>query len=195
MPSESVTHQSKEFAKVNYAEKVLRNREFYNCTFIACDFNKSDLRDNSFEDCIFENCNFSMTIIEGAGFRNAIFRGCKLLGMDFTRCNPFAFSFWFEDCRMDYSTFYGAKLKNTKFLNSMLTEVDFSQADLTSAIFDGSDLSGATFQQTNLEKADFRKATNFAIDPDANKMKKAKFSAHNLDGLLFKHQLDIDYEG
>jgi len=59
-----------------------------------------------------------------------------------------------------------------------LKETDFSDVNLSASVFSDCDLTG-----TN----------NYSIDPEFNKLKKAKFSAFNLGGLLYKHQLDIDY--
>lgn len=191
MTNEIITHEHKEFKNIDYTDKVLRKREFYNCKFIICNFTKSDLRGNSFEDCIFQDCNFSMTEVEGVGFRNATFIGCKILGIDFSKCNKFILSFRFDTCIMDYCTFFGVKLKKTHFIKCSLKETDFSEADLTSAVFTSTDLTGTKFSNTLLEKADFSSATNFAIDPEFNKVKNAKFSALQLEGLLYKYQLDI----
>ena len=193
MTNEIITHENKVFENVNHSGKILRNREFYKCTFVMCDFTKSDLRGNDFEDCTFQDCNFSMTEIEGVGFRSAAFIGCKILGIDFTRCNKLMFSFRFENCILDYCTFFGTKLKKTHFIKCSLKEVDFGETDLTSSLFTNTDLMGAQFSNTVLEKADFSSATNFAIDPESNKLKKAKFSALQLEGLLYKYQLDIFY--
>ncbi|HEY0298714.1 MAG TPA: pentapeptide repeat-containing protein [Arachidicoccus sp.] len=191
---EPVLHQNKTFTNVIYAGKKLLNREFEKCEFINCDFTKSDLSNNDFESCTFKQCNFSLAIIENTGFRNASFIGCKILGLDFTKCNKFLFSFAFSDCHLDYCTFFGTKLKKTNFLNCSMKEVEFSESDLSLAVFKNCDLTGARFQNTNLEKADFRTAQNFAIDPDVNKIKRAKFSVMNLEGLLLRYNLDISYE-
>lgn len=190
---ENIVHENKTFSGVNYAEKKLRNRGFVKCEFVSCDFNKSDLKGNDFEDCTFRQCNFSMADIDGTGFRNAVFIGCKMLGIDFTRGSKFAFSFSFTECYLDYSNFFGTKLRKTIFKDCTLKEVEFTEADLTASAFPGCDLLGAKFSNTLLEKADFRSAVNFGIDPDSNKMKKARFSALNLSGLLYRHNLDIDY--
>lgn len=192
---ETVVHQDKIFTHVDYGGKKLRNREFIRCEFIGCDFNKSDLKGNAFEDCSFKQCNFTMADVDNVGFRNAIFVDCKILGLDFTRCNTFAFSFSFTDCYLDYSIFYGTKLRKTVFKNCSLKDVEFSEADLTGSSFENCDLSATRFANTNLEKVDFSTAQNFAIDPESNKLKKAKFSALNLAGLLYKYNLDIDYDG
>lgn len=94
---ETVFHEDKTFSNINYAETKLRDREFVHCTFLNCNFHKSDLSDNSFEDCVFQNCNFSMTILNGAGMRDVTFIECKVLGVDFTKCNKYMFSFSFTN--------------------------------------------------------------------------------------------------
>lgn len=192
MSEEIVLHEDKQFARINYAEKALRNREFHRCSFIGCDFTKSDLRNISFVDCKFEHCNLTMANIDGVSFSNAAFSGCKLLGLNFTRCNSYLFSFQFENCMMEYAIFFGTKLKKTIFRECNLRHVDFSEADLSMSNFSDSDLYDAQFHHTNLERADFRTATNFSINPETNRMKQARFSALGLGGLLHKYQLDIE---
>ena len=87
--------------------------------------------------------------------------------------------------------FYNKKLKGTKFKNCSLHEVDFTETDLTNPTFDNCDLMGAIFRNSILEKADLRTAFHFSIDPEANRMKKAKFSRMGLDGLLHKYGIDV----
>jgi uncharacterized protein YjbI with pentapeptide repeats len=72
-----------------------------------------------------------------------------------------------------------------------MSNADFTNADIQGADLSGSDLSDARFDNTNLEKADFRTATGFQIDPDRNRLKKAKFNAQNALLLLQKYRLDI----
>ena len=79
-----------------------------------------------------------------------------------------------------------------KKLSNHFSEVDFTEADLTGALFDNCDLSQARFERTNLEKADLRSSRNFSIDPEINKIKKAKFSIHGITGLLDKYEIEID---
>jgi uncharacterized protein YjbI with pentapeptide repeats len=83
------------------------------------------------------------------------------------------------------------KLKGISFHNCSLLEVDFSEADLTSAFFDECDLLGAVFDNTILEKADLSKAYNYSIQPERNRIKKAKFSQSGLSGLLQHWGIDI----
>ncbi|ETZ20737.1 pentapeptide repeat-containing protein [Pedobacter sp. V48] len=193
--NETTIHEGKTFNSINYAEKRLENREFIKCEFVNCDFSKSDLSHNDFMDCHFKQCNFSLTVVTGTGFRDVTFTGCKILGIDFSKCNKFLFSFHFDRSHLDYSTFYGTKLKKTNFTECSLKETDFEECDLTSSVFHNCDLSGATFVRSVLEKTDFRTAKNFSLDPAVNKVKQAKFSALNLSGLLYQYNLDIDYPG
>ena len=192
MSEETTLHEDKTFTSVDYTDKKLRGREFLRCEFVNCDFSNSDLGDNDFADCHFKNCNFSLAKVSGTGFSDVKFTGCKVLGIDFSKSSKFLFSFSFEHCHLDYSTFFGRKLKKTKFIECSLKETDFEEADLTASVFHNCDLTGATFIKSVLEKTDFRTARHFNIDPAANKVKGAKFSNEGLIGLLYKYQLDID---
>jgi uncharacterized protein YjbI with pentapeptide repeats len=83
------------------------------------------------------------------------------------------------------------KLKKIQFISCQLEEADFSNTDLTEANFKEADLLNATFVDSKLNKADFSTAINFLIDPELNRMQGAKFSKHDLAGLLFKYKLKI----
>jgi len=82
-------------------------------------------------------------------------------------------------------------MKATQFRKCSLQEVDFIEADLSVALFDDCDMSGAMFEDTILEKADFRSASNYTIDPEINRIKKAKFSIPDVIGLLGKFDIKI----
>jgi uncharacterized protein YjbI with pentapeptide repeats len=115
-----------------------------------------------------------------------------MLGLHFENCNPFLFSISLDNCTLNLSSFYRVKLKNTKFKDCALLEVDFTEADLSNAIFENSDLAGAIFDNTILEKADLRSAFNYAIDPQQNRIKKARFSMAGISGLLYKYDIQIE---
>ena len=72
-----------------------------------------------------------------------------------------------------------------------MQEVDFAEANLSNSLFDNCDFSGTVFEHTNLEKADFRTAQNFAVNPETNNIKKAKFSKLGLIGLLYKYDIVV----
>jgi len=114
------------------------------------------------------------------------------MGLHFENCNPFLFSIDFDRCTVNLSSFYKLNLKRTKFKKSSLQEVDFTEADLSTAVFDNCDLSGAIFENTVLEKTDFRTALNYTIDPENNRMKKARFSLSGIAGLLSKYGIDVE---
>jgi len=48
------------------------------------------------------------------------------------------------------------------------------------------------FDNSILEAADFRNAYNFSIDPQTNRVKKAKFSFNNIAGLLDTFLVSIE---
>jgi len=77
-----------------------------------------------------------------------------------------------------------SKIRNYK-------EIDFAEADLSNSLFDNCNLLQAVFDHTILEKADFRTAYKYSIDPEINRIKKAKFSVAGISGLLDKHGIEI----
>jgi uncharacterized protein YjbI with pentapeptide repeats len=83
-------------------------------------------------------------------------------------------------------------LKKTVFRNCSLHEVDFTLCDLTFAAFDECSLMGATFDNSKLESCDFRTAVHYAINPEINKIKKAKFSIQGLPGLLYQYGIEVE---
>jgi uncharacterized protein YjbI with pentapeptide repeats len=123
--------------------------------------------------------------------RDIRFIDCKLLGLHFEDCSDFLFAVHFDKCVLNLSSFFKQKLKKTVFSNCGLHEVDFTEADCNNAVFEQCDLSGAKFEKTNLEKADLRTAFNYSIDPEINRIKKAKFSIEGIVGLLDKYDIQI----
>ena len=80
-------------------------------------------------------------------------------------------------------------MKSVNFSGSKIKECYFTNTCLAGAHFNGTELSGTTFHNCDLRKADFSSATQYSIDPCANKMKQAKFSLPEVVGLL--HGFDI----
>jgi uncharacterized protein YjbI with pentapeptide repeats len=83
------------------------------------------------------------------------------------------------------------RIKKSIFSNSQLQEVDFTEADLTGSVFDQCNLQQAIFYQTIIEKTDFRTSYNYGIDPEINRISKAKFSLSSISGLLNKYDIEI----
>jgi uncharacterized protein YjbI with pentapeptide repeats len=115
-----------------------------------------------------------------------------MLGLRFDTSNEFGLAFSFENCNLNHASFFKTKIKKTVFKQTQLQETDFAACDLTGAVFDRCDLSRAQFDQTNLEKTDFRTSGNYSINPELNRMKKAKFSLSGLPGLLEKYDIYIE---
>lgn len=166
--------------------------EYENCTFESCDFSESDFSEFKFTDCKFKECNLSMMKINRISFQNVNFIYCKMLGLRFDACNDFGLSFSFDGCQLNHSSFYKLKIKKTIFKNSQLQETDFTETDLTESEFDNCNLELATFDQTILEKADLRTSYHYSIDPELNRIKKAKFSVLGVAGLLGKYDIEIE---
>jgi uncharacterized protein YjbI with pentapeptide repeats len=117
-----------------------------------------------------------------------------MLGLHFENCNPLGLSFALDNCNLSHSSFYKTKLKKTRFKDLKLHEADFTECDLSNSVFENCDLMRATFDKTILEKTDFRSSFNYSIDPERNRLKKAKFSLSGIAGLLDKYDIDIDFK-
>ena len=182
----------KVFEGLDFSKKLLSKGDYENCKFVNCVFTNTDLSESNFVECEFVNCDLSNATVIDTAFREVKFKGCKLMGLRFENCNEFLFSVDFEDCRLSLSSFYKRRIPKTNFTGCNLREVDFSEADLNSSVFDNCDLSGAIFEKTILEKADLRTSFNFAIDPEVNKIAKAKFTINGVGGLLNKYDIIIE---
>jgi len=181
------------FDKRDFKANLLQKGEYESCTFKNCDLSEADLGDIRFIDCSFINCNLSLAKFKKTSFQDVKFKDCKMLGLRFEHCEPFNLSFSFDNCQLNHSSFYQVKLKKTVFNNCHLQESDFTESDLSSAVLDNCDLAGSTFENTILEKADLRTAYNYAIDPELNRIKRARFSLEGLPGLLGRYDIEIDH--
>ncbi len=184
--------EGKTFEKQDFTQTPLAKGEYEKCTFISCNFSEIDLSAINFSLCEFRSCNLSMVKLPKTTLREVKFKDCKQLGVLFEKCNEFLFSIHLENCLLDHSSFFKLSLKKMKFKNCSLQEVDFSEADLSAAVFENCDLKGATFDKSILERADFRTARNYSFDPEANSIRKAKFSLEGVPGLLNKYGIDIE---
>jgi fluoroquinolone resistance protein len=178
------------FEKYNAAEGY--NHEFSECTFVNCDFSNADFSAAELTECKFISCNLSMAKLENTVLNQVHFSNCKILGVDFSKCSKFLFSVSFEGCILNYSLFFKNDLKSTRFNKCQLNEASFVETNLTMAKFMDCELDKAVFDRANLEKADFSTSRNYAINPEINKLKKARFSLPDVVGLL--SHLDIVIE-
>lgn len=165
--------------------------EYDQCRFLNCVFLNVNLSGLHFNDCVFEDCDLSMATLKDTAFRDVKFKNCKLLGLRFDECNNFSLSFDFEGCMLQFSSFFRLKIPRTVFKDCKIEDVEFVETDLSNAAFYHCDLSRAVFENTILESADLQTAQNFSIDPDQNRIQKARFSTHNIAGLLHKYRIVI----
>ena len=183
--------QEQEFKGIDYSQERLSGKEYLDCRFMDCNFSGLDLGGIEFENCEFTGCDLSLVKLNRSAFREVIFSNCKMFGLHFQDCNDFLLSMDFRNCQLNLSSFFRGKAKGFRFKACLLQEVDFEEADLAGVSFDACDLAGAIFDQCNLEKCDFRTAINYQIDPNTNRISKAKFSRDGLQGLLSGFDIEI----
>lgn len=181
----------KEFENIDYSgQRVLG--EYENCSFKRCNFSGSDLSGVEFIDCTFSHCNLTLAVVAGTQLKSVRFVGCKLSGVEFGGCNKFLFSVTCTDCQMNSVSFLRNKMPKHTFKDCLLRESIFVECDLQGAKFDNCDLGDTLFERNNLQKADFVTSFNYTIDPENNRMKKARFSADGALGLLAKYEVEIE---
>ena len=184
MVKESLSVENQVIHSEKFLKKSLEDYIFSSCSFNSCDFSESLLRNAKFCTCTFTNCNFSLPKLEGCRFQDVRFIGCKMVGAEFFKCEKTFFSPTFEKCLLHYCNFSDLIMKKISFSGSKLKECHFTNTNLHGADFGEVDLSGTIFHNCDLSKADFTTAILYEIDPQKNKIKKAKFSLPEAIGLL-----------
>ena len=184
------THQNKVLiSNKNFAVEKTDRVEYENCEFSNCVF--ADLKGIDFEDCVFKNCNLSNAVFRNCKLQDVTFTDCKLIGANFSQSKDFGFCLLFENCSLDYASFDKKRMNKSVFKNCKMRSVNFTQADLSKAALINCDLYETLFANTNLWGMDFTTCKNFLIDPELNNIKKAKFLAQDLAGLLYRHDIVI----
>ncbi len=169
--------ENKDFTHVALGEEEFEQTAFRNCIF-------SSLKGVAFSDCLFTSCNLSNAAVARSKMQQVTFSGCKLIGINFYEVRDFGFSVHFENCLLDYASFDNKKMNASSFSHCKIHGVNFSGADLSKATLENCDLTNTLFSATNLSGLDFTTNYNFTIDPVTNTVKKAKFLASDLSGLL-----------
>ena len=166
-------------------------------TFEQCTFKKLDLAGTlftnaNFINCRFEGCDLTKVQVKNTKLYDVSFVHSKLSYVDFGSCNAFSFHVDFQSCQLDNTVFLNRKLKKAQFIDCSLKEAHFLRCDLTGTQFKECNLELARFEDNTLTQVDFSSSYNLELDPDINRIKKAKFSLHNLPGLLTKYDLVIN---
>lgn len=185
--AEDQTFVGQDFSGCSWRDQVFTSCVFENCIFIEADFSSAQ-----FSDCRFKRCNLHLVRLDGCRLQEVTFEGSKVVGAELYRCAGRFFSPRFEGCMLMGCNFSEAKMKNGFFRGCKIHDCSFSSSQLVGADFREADLAGTTFHHTDLSKADFRGAMNYSIDPQANTVKKARFSVPEVLSLL--DFLAIEYQ-
>ncbi len=188
---DGITLQAKKFSGF-----FIENREFYDCRIEKCTFQEMAFSHCRFSNCTFERCDLSLITFELCHFQNTHFANTRLVGIDWTKLDwhkrALQPAFHFENCNLNYGSFFGCSLKNCQATNCSFTEVDFSEADLTNTDLHGSDLSQARFFHTNLTQTNFTGAHSYNIDATCNTLKQTRFSLPEAVSLLYSLDIILD---
>ena len=183
MSTRDTEHFDQKFVGSELPPGDLSGHSFEECSFENCDFKTTTLALAQFNSCQFISCDLSNVSLANARMRETSFRNCKLIGIQWVQLrdlvNPS-----YQDCNLSYCNFSGLKLKKSVFSMCSLKDADFSQAELSECDFRGAHLLNARFHGTSLLKADLRGAKDYLIDPISNKVRGARFSMPDAQGLL-----------
>jgi len=162
---------------------VYHGIECEGCVFSHCVFLNCIFKECRFIDCSFSECTLSAITLNQTIFHEVVFIKSKIIGMDWTKARSIR-GLSFQSSVLDYSNFSYIKHPKLLLKDSAVHEVDFTEADLSDSSFNGSDLHRSVFHHTNLSGSSFAGAYNYAIDPTANKVAKARFSLPEAASLL-----------
>jgi fluoroquinolone resistance protein len=171
-------------AAKKFSTESFGHHSFTNCTFQSCTFSETQLPNVKFNSCTFASCNLSLVKLDGCRIQDVLFIDSKIVGAEFFKCEKTFFSASFKNSFLHYCNFSDLNMRNAIFSGCKLWENYFTNTCLLSADFRDTDLLGTTFHNCDLRKADFSTATQYAIDPQTNNIKKAKFSIPEVIGLL-----------
>ncbi len=183
-------YASQEFKKLTLKSGRVLHKDFASCTFTKCNFSETLFQECRFSECQFKDCDLSLAVLKECTFNNVRFEKCKLIGVDWTQTAWATNKFIvfkpvdFFECVLNHSTFSSLKMKQIQIARCIAHEVSFEESDLTQADCTDTDFSGSRFLHTNLTEADFTGASNYAIAPQLNVLKKTKFSLPEAMALL-----------
>lgn len=155
-------------------------------------YTANDLAGAELEDVLFEACSLVATNLTDTRFSSVTFERCKLIGVDFRKCRAFpSVDVSFVDCVLDACNFSDLALRKQKFVSCDVRRCVFLRTDLSDADFSHSDLDESIFHECDLRRADFSRARNYLVDPNGNKIAKAKFSLPEAVSLLRGFEIEL----
>ncbi len=177
------SYEDRHFASLSCQDAELKDIEYFQCRFDGCQFLRTSFQKCRFEQCIFEKCDLSLLKVLESTFVGVGFLHTKMLGIDWTQAaTPLTLSF--QGSNISHSTFTRLSAQRMEMIECNAREVDFTGTNLTRANLAKTDFLGSRFVDTDLSYADFSNATNYAIDPRVNRLKKTVFSLPEAVSLL-----------
>lgn len=182
----------KEYCDESFSEASfeLSNVEFYDCNFLRLSLRERRIENVKFLECSFQNVDLSVFVGMNVIFRGCTFKNCKIIGCDFSsgislnNCS-------FDECLLELSTFFGAKLMSSIFKYCSLKECDFREAYLKNSELTNSNFEGALLAGADLSECDLSNSINYFIDPSQTKITKSKFSMPEALTLLSAFDIKI----
>ena len=183
----------KKFSEANLADlNFIENTQYENCEFSAIQFNSHQLRGVLFNDCHFLNCNLANQDLMNTTIARASFNACNMIGINW--CNlKRAEDLQFKECKINFSSFQGLKLKKIRVEKCQALDVDFSSCDLSGGIFAHSNLAGSNFNAALFENADFRWAKDYLFDLRKAKVKGVKLTMPEALNLITVLGAEIEF--
>lgn len=182
----------KEYKHIDFTKEPLPLGDYDNCSFSHCNLAGVDLSKFHFMDCRFDQCDLSLAKLQQTSFSDVHFSNCKMLGLLFGDCRDLVFTSRLEHCILNHASFYQCKIRKGSFIHCSMKGTDLTEADCSGTLFQHCDLENALFDGTNLEKADLRTSFHYSIDPERNRLKKARFSLDGVAGLLQRYGIIIE---
>lgn len=164
------------FDAISLRQVSLGGAEYMGCIFRNCKLDSVDLSGCSFEDCQFIGCSLVDLKLNNARFQNVSFDECKIVGINFAALNDFLIAFSMRYSILMSCTFSDMSIPSTVFEGCQISDTTFTNCNLKKADFSGVSFVDGRIADCDLREADFIDASGFQIDPNANKMRAAKFS-------------------
>lgn len=165
---------------------------FESCHFDGVAFGQMDWRNARFEQCTFSRCDLTEIRWTGAKLHGVKFDNCNLNGLRWNTLTTLFLKLELTQCQATFGDWSDMELNGARMLETDFTGADFSGTDARKVDWSGSRLRDSIFQRTDLRESDLRTATNWSIDPVENKVRGARFSPSDLEGLIGRLGICLD---
>ena len=189
LSDETAEYEDQTFDGLALGGEEVRAKEFAGCVFVGCSFLETAFSACRFVDCEFVRCDLSLCHVEDCSFTSVKFIDSQAIGVNWTEASWPARGLFnaigFERCAISHSTFIGLGLRRVVIVDCVARDADFAEAELTQANCAGTDFKDSRFLHTDLTEADFTGASNYAIAPNLNVLRKTRFALPEAMSLLY----------